>query len=124
MTAPDTTTETEAPAHGVTLTEAAAQKAKALLDQEGRDDMHLRIAVQPGGCAGLRYQLFFDERTLDGDARREFDGLGVVVDRMSAPYVDGAVIDFVASLTDDQAAALLEALSGRTTQLWSDTFVL
>ena len=35
-----------------------------------------------------------------------------------------AVIDFVASLTDDQAAALLEALSGRTTQLWSDQFVL
>jgi iron-sulfur cluster assembly accessory protein len=95
MTAQDTTIESEAPAHGVTLTDSAAKKAKALLDQEGRDDMHLRIAVQPGGCAGLRYQLFFDERTLDGDARREFGGLGVVVDRMSAPYVQGAVIDFV-----------------------------
>lgn len=98
MTAPqDTATDTDsgAPEHGVTLTESAAQKAKALLDQEGRDDMHLRIAVQPGGCAGLRYQLFFDERSLDGDARREFGGLDVVVDRMSAPYVQGAVIDFV-----------------------------
>ncbi|RCW44070.1 iron-sulfur cluster assembly accessory protein [Halopolyspora algeriensis] len=90
-----TSTETEAPAHGVTLTESAAGKAKALLEQEGRDDMHLRIAVQPGGCAGLRYQLFFDERTLDGDAVRDFSGLDVVVDRMSAPYVQGAVIDFV-----------------------------
>ncbi|MFB9902431.1 HesB/IscA family protein [Allokutzneria oryzae] len=88
-------TGTETPTHGVTMTEAAAAKAKALLDQEGRDDMHLRIAVQPGGCAGLRYQLFFDERTLDGDAFREFDGLKVAVDRMSVPYVDGAVIDFV-----------------------------
>ncbi|KEI44230.1 HesB/IscA family protein [Saccharopolyspora rectivirgula] len=95
MTAPNTATENEAPAHGVTLTEAAAKKAKALLEQEGRDDMSLRIAVQPGGCAGLRYQLFFDERTLDGDARRDFDGLEVVVDRMSAPYLEGAVIDFV-----------------------------
>ncbi|MFD2468606.1 HesB/IscA family protein [Amycolatopsis silviterrae] len=87
--------ETAEETHGVTLTDAAAAKAKALLEQEGRDDMHLRIAVQPGGCAGLRYQLFFDERTLDGDLFRDFDGLQVAVDRMSAPYVSEAVIDFV-----------------------------
>ncbi|PPK64221.1 iron-sulfur cluster assembly accessory protein [Actinokineospora auranticolor] len=86
---------TEAATHGVELSAAAAVKAKALLEQEGRDDMHLRIAVQPGGCAGLRYQLFFDERTLDGDLFRDFDGLKVAVDRMSAPYVQGATIDFV-----------------------------
>lgn len=85
-------------AHGVTLTDAAAGKAKALLEQEGRDDMHLRLAVQPGGCAGLRYQLFFDERTLDGDLFRAFGGLQVAVDRMSAPYVQGAAIDFVDSI--------------------------
>ena len=42
-------------------------KVKALLEQEGRDDLRLRVAVQPGGCSGLRYQLFFDERSLDGD---------------------------------------------------------
>jgi iron-sulfur cluster assembly accessory protein len=98
MTVPDTATEatqTEEQTHGVSLTDAAAVKAKALLDQEGRDDMHLRIAVQPGGCAGLRYQLFFDERNLDGDLLRDFGGLKVAVDRMSAPYVQGAVIDFV-----------------------------
>jgi hypothetical protein len=59
--------ETSAKTHGVILTEAAAAKAKSLLDQEGRDDLALRIAVQPGGCAGLRYNLFFDDRTLDGD---------------------------------------------------------
>src|SRR5690606_39369838 len=93
-TAEQTGTETEQ-THGVVLTEAAAAKAKALLEQEGRDDMHLRIAVQPGGCAGLRYQLFFDERELDGDLFREFNGLRVAVDRMSAPYVEGAQIDFV-----------------------------
>lgn len=81
--------------HGVILTDAAAHKAKALLEQEGRDDMHLRIAVQPGGCAGLRYQLFFDDRTLDGDLFREFNGLQVAVDRMSAPYVQDAEIDFM-----------------------------
>ena len=79
----------------VNLTENAALKVKALLDQEGRDDMHLRIAVQPGGCAGLKYQLFFDDRSLDGDLFRDFNGLKVAVDRMSAPYVQGATIDFV-----------------------------
>ncbi|MDX3663790.1 iron-sulfur cluster assembly accessory protein [Streptomyces sp. ID05-26A] len=94
-TAQDAASTSEAPSHGVTLTDAAAVKAKALLDQEGRDDMHLRIAVQPGGCAGLRYQLFFDERALDGDAMVDFNGMKVAVDRMSAPYVEGAVIDFV-----------------------------
>jgi iron-sulfur cluster assembly accessory protein len=78
----------------VQLTDAAAGKAKALLDQEGRDDLRLRIAVQPGGCAGLRYQLFFDERDLDGDQVQDFNGLRLVVDRMSAPYLQGAVIDF------------------------------
>ena len=74
---------------GVTLSDGAAAKVKSLLDQEGRDDLALRIAVQPGGCSGLRYQLFFDERTLDGDEVREFDGVNVVVDRMSLPYLHG-----------------------------------
>jgi iron-sulfur cluster assembly accessory protein len=92
----DNSVETTATAtHGVELTDTAAVKARTLLEQEGRDDMHLRIAVQPGGCAGLRYQLFFDDRSLDGDLFREFDGLKVGVDRMSAPYLDGAVIDYV-----------------------------
>ena len=70
-------------------------KVKALLDQEGRDDLRLRIAVQPGGCSGLRYQLFFDERFLDGDQTYEFGGVEVIVDRMSGPYLGGATIDFV-----------------------------
>jgi iron-sulfur cluster assembly accessory protein len=80
---------------GVTLTDAAAEKAKTLLDQEGREDLRLRVAVQPGGCSGLRYQLFFDERDLDGDQVHEFGGVEVVVDRMSVPYLTGATIDFV-----------------------------
>ena len=81
--------------HGAVLTDAAAAKAKALLDQEGRDDLALRIAVQPGGCAGLRYNLFFDDRSLDGDLTVEFGGVTLTVDRMSAPYIQGATIDFV-----------------------------
>jgi iron-sulfur cluster assembly accessory protein len=88
-------TTTDAPATGVILTDVAAAKVKALIEQEGRDDLALRIAVQPGGCSGLRYQLFFDERNLDGDVTADFDGVKVVTDRMSAPYLSGASIDFV-----------------------------
>ncbi|MGI9163637.1 MAG: iron-sulfur cluster assembly accessory protein [Mycobacterium sp.] len=91
----ETATSTDTAAHGVTLTDAAASKAKALLEQEGRDDLALRIAVQPGGCAGLRYNLFFDDRALDGDLTVDFSGVKLTVDRMSAPYVLGASIDFV-----------------------------
>ncbi|MDA2806605.1 MULTISPECIES: HesB/IscA family protein [Nocardiopsis] len=85
----------EATAQGIILTDEASGKVKALLDQEGRDDLRLRVAVQPGGCSGLRYQLFFDERELDGDVTAEFGGVEVVTDRMSAPYLIGATIDFV-----------------------------
>ncbi len=98
MTAPETTSpETTEGAIGVVLTSPAADKVAALLAQEGRDDLALRVAVQPGGCSGLRYQLFFDERSLDGDARQEYAGgaVKVVVDRMSVPYLAGATIDFV-----------------------------
>ncbi len=97
MTAPETTTPAVETAVGVVLTDPAAAKVAALLAQEGRDDLALRVAVQPGGCSGLRYQLFFDERSLDGDARQEYaDGsVKVVVDRMSVPYLAGATIDFV-----------------------------
>jgi iron-sulfur cluster assembly accessory protein len=80
---------------GVLLSDAAADKVKVLLESEGRDDLALRIAVQPGGCSGLRYQLFFDDRTLDGDVKKDFNGVNVVTDRMSAPYLSGATIDFV-----------------------------
>jgi iron-sulfur cluster assembly accessory protein len=78
----DTTlTETAQAAHRVGLTDTAASKVKSLLQQEGREDLRLRVAVQPGGCSGLIYQLYFDE-------------LEVIVDKMSVPYLDGATIDF------------------------------
>ena len=95
MTEQVDTTNAPTRTDGINLSDVAAAKVKSLLAQEGRDDLHLRIAVQPGGCSGLRYQLFFDERQLDGDAVTDFDGVGVVVDRMSTPYLSGAMIDFV-----------------------------
>jgi iron-sulfur cluster assembly accessory protein len=85
---------TEVPTHEVNISDVAAEKVRSLLEQEGRDDLRLRIAVQPGGCSGLIYQLYFDERMLEGDAVREFDGVEVIVDKMSVPYLAGASIDF------------------------------
>ena len=90
MTVQDTATT-----QGIILTEAAALKVGTLLEQEGRDDLRLRIAVQPGGCSGLRYQLYFDEREIDGDLVSEFGAVKVVTDKMSGPYLSGATIDFV-----------------------------
>ena len=86
-TTPMSATTIELPTHGVNLTEVAQTKVRTLLEQEGRTDLRLRIAVQPGGCSGLIYQLYFDERVLDGDAVRNFDGVEVIVDKMSAPYL-------------------------------------
>lgn len=80
--------------HEIDLTDNAAGKVRSLLEQEGRTDLRLRVAVQPGGCSGLIYQLYFDERMLDGDAVRDFDGVEVIVDKMSVPYLAGATIDF------------------------------
>jgi iron-sulfur cluster assembly accessory protein len=76
------------------LSATAAVKVRTLLDQEGRDDLRLRVAVQPGGCSGFQYQLFFDERSLDGDIEVVTDGVPIVVDRMSAPLLIGATIDY------------------------------
>lgn len=91
MTENATTAQTEP-----RLTEGAEVKVRELLDREGRDDLKLRIGVQPGGCSGLRYQLFFDERDIEGDHYVEHDnGVVLAVDRMSYPYLLGATIDFV-----------------------------
>ena len=80
---------------GVKLTDVAATKVASLLAQEDRDDLVLRVAVQPGGCSGLRYQLYFDDRNQDGDITYAFGSVKVVIDKMSDPYLSGASIDIV-----------------------------
>jgi iron-sulfur cluster assembly accessory protein len=89
------TVQDQTATQGIILSEGAAAKVGALLEQEGRDDLRLRIAVQPGGCSGLRYQLYFDERSVDGDVISRFGAVEVVTDKMSSPYLSGATIDFV-----------------------------
>lgn len=78
----------------VELSDEAQQKTSQLLEQSGRYDLRLRIAVQPGGCSGLIYQLYFDEREIEGDVVHDYGDFEVVVDRMSVPYLEGSTVTF------------------------------
>jgi iron-sulfur cluster assembly accessory protein len=80
------------------LTENAAGKVKELLVQEGRDDIALRVAVQPGGCSGLRYAMYLDDQVGEADETQEQFGVRLVIDRMSVPYLSQATVDFVDTL--------------------------
>ncbi|TMK81968.1 MAG: iron-sulfur cluster assembly accessory protein [Actinobacteria bacterium] len=82
----------------ITLTESAAGKVKELLQEEGRSDIALRVAVQPGGCSGLRYAMYLDDEIAESDTAQEQFGVRIVVDRMSAPYLDQAKVDFLDTL--------------------------
>jgi iron-sulfur cluster assembly accessory protein len=80
------------------LTQSAAGKVKELLEEEGRVDIALRVAVQPGGCSGLRYAMFLDDQVSEKDQTEEQFGVRLVIDRMSIPYLSQATIDYVDSL--------------------------
>jgi iron-sulfur cluster assembly protein len=90
----------------MTITDSAAAKVLELLEREisTAPEEHegkqyaLRVAVQPGGCAGLRYALYFDDRQLDNDQIHTVNGLEIRVDKMSAPYLSGAEIDWLDGL--------------------------
>ena len=82
----------------IQLTQTAAGKVKELLQEEGRADISLRVAVQPGGCSGLRYAMYLDDQIAESDTAQEQFGVRIVVDRMSAPYLDQAKVDFLDTL--------------------------
>jgi iron-sulfur cluster assembly protein len=83
----------------VMLTDSAAAKVTELMSrEEDAASISLRIAVQPGGCAGMRYALYFDDRQLDNDVVADVKGVPIRVDKMSSPYLRGTTIDWVDSL--------------------------
>ena len=100
MTESGTQTET------IAISEMAAAKVAELLSREiesspeehENKEYALRVAVQPGGCAGLRYALYFDDRKMDDDNVTVASGVEIRIDKMSAPYLRGAEIDFVDGL--------------------------
>jgi iron-sulfur cluster assembly protein len=91
----------EEPTTVVTLTERAAAKIRELqADEPAGDADVLRVAVQGGGCSGFEYALGFDRGPQEGDHELEAFGVRVVVDPFSAPYLQGASIDFLDGLQE------------------------
>jgi iron-sulfur cluster assembly accessory protein len=90
--------ETQQETDTIQLSSAAAGKVKELLEQEGQSDVVLRVAVQPGGCSGLRYAMYLDDKVGETDLVSDQHGVRVAVDRMSAPYLREAKVDFVDNL--------------------------
>jgi iron-sulfur cluster assembly accessory protein len=90
---------TERPVEVVTLTERAAAKIRDLLAEEPDGEASvLRVAVQGGGCSGFEYALGFDRGAQEGDNELVCEGVPVVVDPFSAPYLAGTQIDWVEGL--------------------------
>lgn len=79
----------------ITLTPAAAQEVKRLIEAEQRPNLGLRIGVKGGGCSGLSYLLAIDEATpKQYDTVFEQEGIKVLVDAKSHLYLDGTTVDF------------------------------
>src|SRR4030088_1630690 len=78
----------------LTLTDTASSKVKELIEAEGNPELVLRVAVRPGGCSGLSYEMFFDTDVAADDVKAEHRGVTVVIDPASAPHLGGASLDF------------------------------
>ena len=100
----------------ITLTESAAVKVRQLLDDEGAQDLALRVAVRPGGCSGFSYEMFFDGDIATDDALATFgpdDTVRVVVDPASAQLLEGATLDYKDGL-DQSGFAITNPNATRT----------
>jgi iron-sulfur cluster assembly protein len=82
----------------VTLTPEALTQLKSLLAQEANPGLALRVFVSGGGCSGLQYGMAFDDNLRPGDSVVEQEGVRVLVDDFSAPYIQGSEIDYVNGL--------------------------
>ena len=80
----------------IVLTDTATTKVKQLLEAEDQPELSLRVAVRPGGCSGLSYEMFFDSEKASDDIETTYgDGaVRVVVDPQSAQFLEGASLDY------------------------------
>ncbi len=88
-------TEDEAP---LLFTDNAAAKVQSLIEDEGNDNLKLRVFITGGGCSGFQYGFSFDESVNDGDTIVEKNGVTLLVDPMSFQYLTGAEIDYTEGL--------------------------
>ncbi len=80
------------------VTDSAATQIAKLIQHEGNDALHLRLAVNGGGCAGFSYAFSFDETQQPEDHLFEKNGIGVLVDETSLDLLQGSILDFVDDL--------------------------
>ena len=78
---------------GIGVTDAVFTQLSAIIASEG-PGKRLRVAVLGGGCSGFQYTFELDEAVADDDIVIEKDGIGVVIDSVSQPFLEGAVIDY------------------------------
>jgi iron-sulfur cluster assembly protein len=83
----------------VTLTEAAVNEVKRLMESQNMPNVVLRMGVKGGGCSGLSYTLNFDTDVREQDQLIQIDGLKVAVDNKSLMYLEGTTLDFVSGLS-------------------------
>ena len=83
----------------ITVTEAAAEKIRELLSEEGKLESGLRVFVQGGGCSGFQYGLMIEESGGVADQLFESNGVRLFVDPVSISYLKGAEVDFVDTIT-------------------------
>lgn len=86
----------------IAFSDKAAAKVRALVQAEGDDELRLRVFITGGGCNGFSYGFTFDDDVADDDAVVDRDGVSMVVDSMSYPYLEGAEIDYVEDLSGSQ----------------------
>ena len=85
----------------LSITPTAATKIRELMAEEpDGDTMVLRVAIQGGGCSGFQYGLGFDRDAQEGDHAFECEGVTVVVDPFSAPYLMGAQVDYLETIQE------------------------
>jgi iron-sulfur cluster assembly accessory protein len=78
-----------------TLTLVAAEKLQTLLAEKKLDGYGLRVFVSGSGCSGAQYGLAFENKTEEGDFVFESNGVRVFLDNVSAPFLNGASVDYV-----------------------------
>ncbi|WP_438951713.1 iron-sulfur cluster insertion protein ErpA [Porticoccus sp.] len=76
------------------ISDKAAGKVKALVEEEGNPDLKLRVFVTGGGCSGFQYGFSFDEVMAEDDTLVSKDGIAVVVDPLSFQYLSGSTVDY------------------------------
>ena len=86
----------------IQFSERAAGKVAELIEEEGNLGLKLRVFITGGGCSGFSYGFTFDEDVAADDAVVETDGVEMVVDAMSYPYLEGAEVDYKEDLQGSQ----------------------